>query len=296
MTVTVTDENSNKLCVDRRGIVWVQPGLEAPIDTEQSPQAFVRGLPLTTKPVRVLGAQHNASLVCALLELGPPNLTIQLASPRACPTRRMLIEPLAALHFMRLWRASRAAGGWRAATRADLLVYKLAARYGDAPVARLRGTARRTAVELLAEHPVWPALTFMPSIEFDLLAQVVGRLRDPRWYIDPRKPDRCSALMAYAGLEPKRVSAPTDLTRALLMSWASSPADPEHPGAFVWRTYAHAGGGDRGWLRATQRLLLYLRLTWLAATDVTGQWQFVPELFFKTEFEIEAFQQHMASR
>lgn len=69
------------------------------------------------------------------------------------------------------------------------------------------------------------------------------------------------------------------------------------PGGFLWRIWESHGSSPKGVLRTSQQFLRFLRDTWLDAiyADTVGDRLFIPEYFFKSEFERLAFRAHMDS-
>ena len=75
--------------------------------------------------------------------------------------------------------------------------------------------------------------------------------------------------------------------------------DLDEPRHFLYREHQLHGGGTKGDLRASQTFLRYVRYNWLSLLERRigpKDGLFAPSLFFRTPGEIEAYQQHMATR
>jgi hypothetical protein len=175
---------------------------------------------------------------------------------------------------------------------------------------RTAGTFDSVTSTYLQAHPVFHALSLIPTLSRSHAAQVIQTIVDPRWYVDRRSPERQGKLELYMGLTPsaqKNVSAETKIltkARELRCSTVLEAWKTRHPGAvdlndprkFLYRIHKAAGEGVRGDLRASQVFLRYLRYNWLDAADRrkgAKDGLFAPELFFKTPAERETYERHM---
>ena len=208
---------------------------------------------------------------------------------------------------MRLSALAAAAGGWHQMTTHDYPTYAMLAR-----MARMNFAFDEAAQAYLQLHPVYKALTFIPSVSPDAAAQLLTTIVDPRFYVDKRLPERAAKLELFLGLTPQiqaRVSDRSCILKrnrefrcaAVLATWKTQPAeavDQAVPANFLYRIHAAAGGGHRGDLRASQAFIRYLRHNWLAGLETRHGLKdglFAPNLFFKTPAEIETYKEHMAT-
>jgi hypothetical protein len=206
---------------------------------------------------------------------------------------------------MRMTTLASACGGWHQFSEADYLTYALIGR-----LARTAGAFDSVASTYLHAHPVFHALSLIPTLSWSHTAQVIQAIVDPRWYVDRRAPERQGKLELYMGLTPgvqKKVSDETKLlTKArelrcstVLEAWKThhiGGVDLSDPRNFLYRVYKASGEGVRGDLRASQAFLRYLRYNWLDAADRrkgAKDGLFAPELFFKTPAERETYERHM---
>lgn len=304
------DEVAIKLHTDAQGHVWYATGINAAKNSSQIVDTFllssvVNGMGMR---IRILGVPQNAELITSLYLRRRKNevASVEVAGPNICETREELADPETVMHRMRATPLTSACGGWHPLGDGDYLTYALIAR-----LQRNNGVYDTTAAAYLNAHPVFHALTFIPTLSPQHVALVLKAIVDPRWYVDRRAPERQGKLELYMGLTPgvqKRVSDSDALLHkpremrcaAVLDAWKN-----KHPGAvdlaeprnFLYRVHHAAGGGTKGDLRASQTFLRYLRYNWLDAADKrrgAKDGLFAPELFFKTPGEQETYRQHMA--
>jgi hypothetical protein len=133
------------------------------------------------------------------------------------------------------------------------------------------------AIDLLHVHPAWRSLQFIPTLNEDCCATLLGYIMDPRWYVDPCNPDRTARLESKLGLNPKTQAGVTlagvkpwrnhHLCSTVLRCWkdpqqvgmiikAFQCVGPEpttgattpglRPGDFLWRIWGYAIGCGPG--------------------------------------------------
>jgi hypothetical protein len=304
------DEIALKLHTAHDGTVWYASGIAAPRSSGQISDVFLMSPPVYKMGlrIRVLGVPQNAELITALYLRRRKNeiASVEVAGPNICESREELDDPEIVIHRMRTNILASACGGWHTINEDDYLTYAL--------VARMQRTADAfdsTTAAYYQAHPVYRALSFIPTLSAENAAKLVKIIVDPRWYVDRRSPERGGKLALYMGLTPdvqKRVSDSSKLIHKsrdvrcdiVLETWKSQHAgsiDLVDPRNFLYRIYKAAGEGWRGDLRASQAFLRYLRYNWLAAIERrTGvkDGLFAPDMFFKTPGEQGAYKQHMA--
>lgn len=304
-----TDETSIKLHTAKDGKVWYASSINTAQNSEQILDAFllspvVTGMGLR---VRVLGVPQNAELITALYLRRNKNevISVEVAGPNICESPEELDDPETVLYRMRSTALASACGGWHPVGEADYLTYALIGR-----LRRTGDTFDSVAATYFSAHPVYRALSYIPTLSGAHAAQVMKTIVDPRWYVDRRAPERQGKLELYMGLTPatqKQVSDETKLLvkpRELRCSSVLEAWKTHHPGAvdltdprnFLYRIHKAAGSGIKGDLRASQAFLRYLRYNWLAAADKrkgAKDGLFAPELFFKTPGERETYERYM---
>lgn len=308
---TQPDDTAVKLHSSDDGKVWYVAGTGAPQNSGQTPDEFLssRLVKAPSLRIRVLGVPQNAALIIAFyLKRSSGEIAgLEIAGPNICETAEELRDPQLVLHRMRATSLSSACGGWHIATDADYLTYAL--------ISRLRQTGGAfdyLAATYLRAHPVYRAISLIPTLSESHAAQVLHLIVDPRWYVDRRAPEQQGKLDLYMGLTPRvqrRVSDDTRLLfklRELRCSSVLEAWKTVHPGAvdltdprnFLYRIHKASGAGVRGDLRASQAFLRYLRYNWLDAADKrkgAKDGLFAPELFFKTPAERATYELHMKS-
>lgn len=305
-----TDEVSIKLHTDTNGHVWYASGIGPAHNSGQIADVFllssvISGIGLR---LRVLGVQQNAELIAALYLRRRKNevVSLEVAGPNICESPEELADAELVLQRMRATPLSPACGGWHVLGDADYMVYAMIAR-----MLRNNDAFDQPVQAYLVAHPVYHAVTLIPTLSASHFARLVKTIVDPRWFVDRRSPDRQGKLELFMGLTPriqKRVSDETQLVyrkrelrcSLVLDCWKNKHAGAvplEDPRNFLYRVHHAAGGGHRGDLRASQAFLRYLRYNWLDALERrrgARDGLFAPELFFKTPGERELYTQHMS--
>jgi len=256
----------------------------------------------------MLGTPQNAGLICGLYGLRAgvdPELsfTVHLGNPVIGTRPAGREDPEFALQ--RLWQlgpTTAAAGYWHELAYPDFITYSLIRALAVDPLA-VSWDARR----LLRAHPVWPALRFLPGVNFDAACRLVAELVDPRWFSHATRPGRLSRLYAFCGATPSGIQAylqglPRGRHRGrlnlVMETWfvgSQHAPDLASPASFLWRICRHHGSGVAGLLRATKRFLRFLHDSW--SDELCQTWQDVSLLsgFFGTRTrEAEHYAMHRA--
>ncbi len=233
--------------------------------------------------VRVLASQENVGLVVALYQDG---VTVELGRPPGTDWAAAAdIGPHTTIHEMRQAVATAPCrGGWHVMTALDYPTYAMAdvfARSGPE-------VDRELLEDLFAAHPAGHALTFIPHLDRMKVCRLLATVLDPRWYIDPDRPNSVARLKIYLGLVPGRRgrSVMRSARRSLVSgSWRTTPGVPRKagdPGYFLWRHFATCDGTpEQAYLKTDFRFLAYLRSVWLDSLYPTASRLFVPEYFFR---------------
>jgi len=184
-------------------------------------------------------------------------------------------------------------GGWHQLTEKDYVTFALIAEFEQAG-----GQCTSLVERFLRVHPAWPALSFLPDLSKVAACRLLTAIVDPRWHVDPHKPDRDARLRSFLGLGgnglevvqsllmgepsldwPRRVARAKDV----LDTWTGGdytppPQDVVGPSGFLWRVYygvAEAKDGYRGMLRACHVFLRFLRSVWLDSLTATRVYESV---------------------
>lgn len=314
MTMTVSESTIAKVHLSPDGEVWTARGLWAPHGTGCDIEAFAATLDVT-QPIyaRVLGTLSNAPLITMMY----PRCTqsggrLEIASPLLCQTVVEQQNPMVALYRMRECQLSPSMGGWHTFGQVDYPSYALAAHYCAGAT-----SGPDYMLRMLETHPVWYDLTFIGTINPESCIFLLANIRDPRWYIDSRHPERINRLATYLGLHPNtqrvvstRQKVRSEMTHrqllcnAVLNAWSSGgPPSTENalhaPCSFLWRRWRHHGGGVMGDLRASQAFIVFLCRTWqhqiCQRTGVQKIDMFLPEKLLMPA-EVRAYEQHSSRR
>lgn len=203
-----TDAAITKLHV-HRGTVWALKGAGLAECTGMSVADFMQSNRLAgAESIRLVGDCANASLIVDLWRLKQSGQlgSVQLASPLVCPTKADRSNPEAVLYYMRRFARPRSLGGFHEMDHNDCHTYRLVAAVRNQPVPALTSAVR----ECLHQHPAWYPLQFVSRLDHWAVAQLLATIIDPRWYIDPSRPDRSAKLVAFLGLNPKTQAGVTD--------------------------------------------------------------------------------------
>lgn len=304
MTLSTKDATALKLHTAPNGDVWFADGDRVPVNSGVDVDTFIANIAAGTHRmlIRVLGTNPNARLITRLHQRLHRRVTIEVASPMLCRRAAIRRNPQAALFNMRKCELPPSLGGWHQLSDRDYPAYALSHQiqtdrdFTDHVSAIMKG------------HPAWYDLRFIDGVNPEWAAWLLTFIIDPRWYVDTEHPDRLNRLYSYLGLTPAvmhKVCSKTISTgvyarcRAALGVWHDSGRPPtselDKPGNFVWRRYVTVGDDYRGALRATQLFIAYLRYTWLQAVSPAYE-LFVPQMFFKNDRDLAAYQAHAAGR
>lgn len=303
--ISATPENPLFLHLDTDGCVWsIRAGFQS-CRTNLQAEDFINQSGLTG-PVRILGSPGNAGLIQLLsaISVERADIRVQLGTPRMA-FRRMPVDQLLE-SVSQLPPQAASLGGWRPLQPGDGIVYRLA---------QLRGSQQlETIAELARTHPIWPWASFIPSLTATRLGEWLAVTLDPRWYINPDKPDSDAALFAYLGLLPDVMESMLHGTQnercarchAVYRCWMPGTIEEwrqlqyNAPRNFLGRIFGgmlRSGDRYRAATRTSQVCVQFLKGLWLNSSG-TAQSDplFVPETFFKLEVERDAYRDFVQSR
>ena len=304
----VLDDETTKLHVFN-GEVWYAKHEYVPVNSRMSPLEFlsenllVVGTP--KRAFRLLGVPTNAELISSLyvrFNRGDVR-SVYVAGPNAVAPGDWDTYPENIFVHMRNCYLPPACGGWHQVSLFDYPTYALSARlqkngffYDD------------TAATYLKLHPAFCHLSFIPTLDPAVLSQLLVAIIDPRWYANVRTSELGNKLRLFCGLTPKIQKKITDnsklivrrreqLCRLAFKCWHSVPINQVNlndPQNFLYRIKAQHAEEWRGNLRASQKFLDYLTLTWQHALNQSvTEPLFVPTSFFFSRDEAEAYVTHV---
>lgn len=257
------------LSLDENGHLWAQSdGLRA-VRHESFHFAELMRTWRSAEAIWVAASPQNARLLCFLSE--------ELASERAnfklnlSPPIENVGQPWLLDYKSRSVPPSR--GGGRRFIYSDYLVYAII-RSGE-------HKDTTTALRLARQHPAWPALSFPRAYDEKYAAMLISAIMDPRWYIDPLKPDCSKRLCSRFGLgreglynaqflRKDRAAAGRNIaaTRLVLSTWYGgrstngtlSEVVPDDP---FYSIYAQTPDPSLGLLNASKAFLRFVCEVWL---------------------------------
>ncbi len=300
------DEDTLKLHTAEDGTIWYGDGNKEPLRSGLEAHQFIPRLEQHSQlNIRILGLTENSRLISMLLSRTDRDWRVELAGPIALETLAERKDARITLYRMRQLRLAPSLGGWHAATAADLATYRLVEAV----------TVGLPYDDLVRQHPAWHDIEFLPQPNADACAAMLGYLIDPRWFVDPLKPERLAQAASYMGLIPKVMddvlhgrekpnSGSHRRCASVLHAWKQpelpEPADMERPNHFIWRQYRTLGCDAKAALRASQKFLDYVLRTWLQQILRLSPGHHQQELFSPAAMlqalEVKAYQEHAATR
>lgn len=303
MTAVASDTAILSVHTDTDGKVWFADGDRVPIGSGLPAAGFVEALQSSSgrMRVRLLGTHANAQLIMLLHRCCHDGGSLEVASPLIGGTPAEQVAPEEVLFRMRQCRLPASLGGWHKVSHLDYPAYALVHQY------QLQSRFSAHVEAHLKVHPAWPALKFVSSLWPEYAAILLADVLDPRWFIDRRHTDRVGKLQAHLGLTPANMAravagdtspGPVYRCRVTMLAWSGQGPPTEtnsnRPGDFLWRIFNANGGGAKGFLRASQKFVVFLRHTWLQTLSGHPE-LFVPERLFKRPDEILAYKAHISA-
>lgn len=304
----IEESTTLKLQLDQTGKIWYIDGDNTPRKSELTTAYVANSRLMQSFPVvRLTGSRKHANLIVTLYfaQIRGALRGVQLCGPAVIPARLQNNIAQSLTYLRSIDSRSASVGGWHQIDENDYVSYALIQKL-NANSGEINSDIRYLA----AQHPAWPALTFIPHLDLDRCIELLTYLADPRWYVDPEHPDRGSRLESYLGLQPKtqrgasgagprgRLADQCDLVMACWKTPALESANIENPVNFLKRIWMHHGSNYMADLRTSQYFVNYLRLTWLNAIyskSRKGESLFVPEYFFTNKHEVAAYNRHLSS-
>lgn len=320
-----TDTTSLKLFL-HQGRVWESNGPGDPLNTYMTAEQYIAEERYrVADTVRLIGCQQNAALITRLYG----RARVELVSPLVCPVAADRRDPVRTLLYMKDCMRAPSQGGFHPMTPQEQLIYEMQL---------LPESAQCELLRLAEQHPVWPAIQFVQGLNLVQAARLLTLIVDPRWYYDSRC-DRNSRMFSYFGLKPATQRSVTfavtqamrrqDQAASVYAAWycveearrtlivgANMTGEEwslHEPRNFLWRMWYALLELEQGQLtsksqlkadlRASQRLLAYIRFNWLAAIyqdspSLPEQRTslFNPRMFFRYSAEVDAFTHHILGR
>lgn len=289
--------------------IWTGRPNQAARRTRMKVAEFADSIELSGE-VRLLGTGENAGLLCRLHEryAAATDISIEVCTPQ------MSVKMAAPANVIRAVaeskRFSPSLGGWHRFSNLDYPSYALADMY------RREHVDPELVSQLLQQHPTWPLVGFIPTLNLPMYCRWLACVRDPRWFVSEFDPDRTSRMEQYLGLKPatqlqvrvansrreKFANASQYRCQLTQRCWlpetvdAVSAVDVADPRNFLFRVLGGRIESDpvKAICRTSQMFTRFVRGVWLngmsKGTPHAGQ-LFTPEHFFKNKSELEAFEQ-----
>jgi hypothetical protein len=276
-----------RLHTDQDGRIWVQDRGEEPRAMGTDPDWLVTQWWLQEAvTIRLLAGLYNADLIAALHGSRCVNKKprrVLLGNPNLLPLEQKRLTTI----FSRMdgWDMPPSLGGWRELTDTDYVTYALAG-----VLQKSHGKLNNLAERLLRSHPAWPAVSFLSTTKLEAVCQLICEILDPRWHVDPTKPDARKRIHSRLGLghsgltnigyvlgvetQPDRG---IENARLVLEAWTGGDLRPPEvidASAFLWRIAMKEPSGAKGLLRASQVFLTFLHDVWL--DNLTPMRQYEP--------------------
>lgn len=175
--------------------VWFGTDTHPAVNSKLDPCEFVeQDWVQSGQSIRVLGDWDNADLIMRLwnakIAANLP-LKIYLARPH-----RQTTHAGETVSWMRQLDIPPSCGGWHEMTTADYPTYGLISL-----VQRMEEPRKSDLmIRLLQAHPTWPVFSFIQGGDPYWAAALISFIGDPRWHVDPVRPDRSAAYYWFLGL------------------------------------------------------------------------------------------------
>lgn len=319
------------------GYVWALRGTaQATATSCRLKQVLAGDLVRSDDTVQLVGSVRNAELIVQLYDRKARGelRSLQLVTPLVCPVAADRKRPLSVLYHMQRFCKAPSLGGYHEVTAKDIVSYQLLTLIQS----KEHKDDVQSITYLLAMHPAWRHLSFVKDLDYIKCATLLAYIRDPRWYVDLCHPDRGSKLEAFLGLTPKTQAGITwpefgrdrhydrcklvyDCWHTPAMAAATATTFSKHgicvtgnttdygnrPCDFVWRARAKYAGVQpdafnaqlvKADLRASQKFISFIRLTWLAELYREHDYERGEGLFRSADFflhvaESEAYNQYI---
>lgn len=288
------------ICAGAAGTVWHLSPDNNTLQFSDIRSCLDYMLSLPVGCVRILASPQNSQLIVDTFKTFSD---VRVGTPAACRDATELRDPEISLYRSRQLRVAASLGGWHRLTDAHVTAYELAVAVEQHDA----GVLTWIAVErLLQQHMAWTDLQWILGLCPLSTARLLATIRDPRWFVDWRHPDRLSRMRAYLGLSPRvlaRAAVPTAETppaataagRAAMTHacWGSQ----QYLGDSFLRRYARTKEGVIGTVSACHALLVYLCCTWRERLHFAETGRrielFVPEYLKAMDAEaVAAFKKH----
>jgi hypothetical protein len=133
---------------------------------------------------------------------------------------------------------------------------------------------------LYSQHCLHRYLKFSGIRSIELGIELLAEIGDPRWYINPERPDRVNRLHSYFKVLPNQLKSITDgqhKRNRLLMNILSEM----EPTTWLMEELGRSKPNSRYALQACRKLLNFLAYNWLQQLNNQSV-QFDPALFFQS--------------
>lgn len=287
---------------DSLGMVWTADHGEVATLASFDVDEFVDGQAVDAEyNWRIIGTAQNVQLIVRLYQDLPAS-QIYLTTPRVVLNRKDLVDPRYSIFCAQQSLLPRSLGGWHKMTKKHADIYNLAT--------YARNEESETLFSnVISQYKFCKLLNFIPDLYLPALAKLTACILDPRWFIAPSNPDRCSALKRYLGISPavikKMIAGKSDplhyRCKLVHAAWytAVNPDIISEPNYFLHRILYAKGAQLNGWLAAANRFVDFFYRVWLSELNEIEYGDkkhsvFLPEMFFKPK-ELDAFTKHAAS-
>jgi hypothetical protein len=254
--------------------------------------------------VQLMGCAENAGLIEKLYDAHrrkvlPTWQRIELASPATCPDPQ---DPLVALASM--WETANVEGTCGRLVTAGTAEYMTYAIIAE--LERNDWDLNAKVREIVKYHPAWPVLSFITTCDVDQAIVLLSLIVDPRWYVDPFRPNRTNRLLQLLGVTKRNASflagkeekGDRRVGRCQILTAVWMPdvllPPPDSPGSFLHRIMWSSKDICRGIIKANRAFVRFLREVWMQ--NLAGHRKlFEPRMFFKSESEVQSYDKHLTA-
>lgn len=302
-TIVIPDEATTKLCTDKDGIVWEAVGESPPRNTKMIVADYATKL--VPARYRLPATLPNIPLILLISEKFKRGQvdSLEICSPALCFVPSDNVE-IFLYNSRRIDAVPASCGGWHTFTETDKVSCTLALfAYDIVP------WSSEDVEALLEAHPVTHSMSFIYGLNYDALARIIGRIVDPRFYVDYRNPEIVSyRLFNRLGVSLEKVRFYMEhqkdyetLLDSIVKCWRGRrPSRREvlaekAPREFLWREFYSKEDEVFGMTVACRLFVSFLVHVWTSFVCCEAQREhiFSPELFFKDPDDAKAYRHYM---
>lgn len=305
----INNEDNSKfvyVTLDKNDIVWYSYNNYRAVSTNTGIDDFVESSEFvkSRSKFRIIGNKQNIKLINKLFVkkcLGHIH-SIEICSPNIIKDSSKL-DPEQLIFILKSIKRNPSIGRWHPLSPFEYPVYLMVEK-----ISNKQAQNNKVIKYLVKFHPAWKEINFMSPININSLINIIYYIIEPRWFINPRKPNSFSKFEQYFGLRSYNVdfvyntiketnSNENKRLHDIVNVWYPNLIDDfdydNNPSCFLYRIFKFYGVSAIGKLKTSRYALKYIILNWLDKINYLNYGKrglyFVPEHFFYKNEEIQAY-------